>query len=84
MTRRSLNQDFFLPILILGLITLSFGLSAAPTGNCTSGTQYCEDNGLTTINTTVTTNTNTNNNTCLLYTSPSPRDRSLSRMPSSA
>ena len=23
-------------------------------------------------------------NTCLLYTSPSPRDRSLSRMPSSA
>ena len=24
------------------------------------------------------------NNTCLLYTSPSPRDRSLSRMPSSA
>ena len=26
----------------------------------------------------------TNNKTCLLYTSPSPRDRSLSRMPSSA
>ena len=25
-----------------------------------------------------------NNNICLLYTSPSPRDRSLSRMPSSA
>ena len=24
------------------------------------------------------------NNSCLLYTSPSPRDRSLSRMPSSA
>ena len=24
------------------------------------------------------------NKTCLLYTSPSPRDRSLSRMPSSA
>ena len=24
------------------------------------------------------------NNLCLLYTSPSPRDRSLSRMPSSA
>ena len=24
------------------------------------------------------------NNNCLLYTSPSPRDRSLSRMPSSA
>ena len=25
-----------------------------------------------------------NNNTCLLYTSPSPRDRQKSRMPSSA
>ena len=25
-----------------------------------------------------------NQNACLLYTSPSPRDRSLSRMPSSA
>ena len=27
---------------------------------------------------------NTATNTCLLYTSPSPRDRSVSRMPSSA
>ena len=27
---------------------------------------------------------NTDTDTCLLYTSPSPRDRSLSRMPSSA
>ena len=26
----------------------------------------------------------TSNNTCLLYTSPSPRDRQKSRMPSSA
>ena len=34
---------------------------------------------------TVTTNTNTTNSTaCLLYTSPSPRDRQKSRMPSSA
>ena len=33
------------------------------TGDCNAGTQYCENNGLTTINTTVTTNTNTNNNT---------------------
>ena len=45
------------------MLAVSFGLSADPTGDCTSGTQYCEDNGLTTINTTVTTNTNTNNNT---------------------
>ena len=42
---------------------MSFAASADQTGDCTSGTQYCEDNGLTTINTTVTTNTNTNNNT---------------------
>ena len=42
---------------------MSFAVSSDPTGDCTSGTQYCEDNGLTTINTTVTTNTNTNNNT---------------------
>ena len=27
---------------------------------------------------------NASNNTCLLYTSPSPRDRTRSRMPSSA
>ena len=89
MTRRTLNQNFFGPLIVLGMLAVSFGLSADQTGDCTSGTQYCEDNGLTTINTTVTTNTNTNNNTnnntntntntnsntCLLYTSPSPRDR---------
>ena len=32
----------------------------------------------------VRSNSNTNTNTCLLYTSPSPRDATLSRMPSSA
>jgi hypothetical protein len=58
-----LNQNFFGPLIVLGMLAVSFGLSADPTGDCTSGTQYCEDNGLTTINTTVTTNTNTNNNT---------------------
>ena len=31
-----------------------------------------------------TTNNNHRYNTCLLYTSPSPRDATLSRMPSSA
>ena len=62
-TRRKLNQDFFGPLIILSLLTMSFASSADQTGDCTSGTQYCEDNGLTTINTTVTTNTNTNNNT---------------------
>jgi len=62
-TRRVLNQNFFGPLILISLFALSFGASADQTGNCTSGTQYCEDNGLTTINTTVTTNTNTNNNT---------------------
>jgi len=62
-TRRVLNQNFFGPLILISLFALSFGVSADQTGNCTSGTQYCEDNGLTTINTTVTTNTNTNNNT---------------------
>ena len=57
MTRRGLNQDFFGPLIILALIGVSVSLSADQTGDCTSGTQYCEDNGLTTINTTVTTNT---------------------------
>ena len=63
MSRGDLNRGFFGPLFILGLLTMSFAASADPTGDCTSGTQYCEDNGLTTINTTVTTNTNTNNNT---------------------
>ena len=63
MSRGDLNRGFFGPLFILGLLTMSFALRADPTGDCTSGTQYCEDNGLTTINTTVTTNTNTNNNT---------------------
>ena len=63
MTRRVLNQNLFTPLIILGLLAVSFGLSADQTGDCNAGTQYCENNGLTTINTTVTTNTNTNNNT---------------------
>ena len=63
MTRRVLNQNLFTPLIILGLLGISFGLSADQTGDCNAGTQYCENNGLTTINTTVTTNTNTNNNT---------------------
>ena len=63
MTRRSLNQDFFLPLILISLFGISFALSAEPTGNCTSGTQYCEDNGLTTINTTVTPNKTVIDNT---------------------
>ncbi len=63
MTRGDINLGFIGPLFILGLLAVSFGAQADQTGDCTSGTQYCEDNGLTTINTTVTTNTNTNNNT---------------------
>ena len=63
MTTKSVIKHLYLPVTVLALIGISYSLSAEPTGDCTSGTQYCEDNGLTTINTTVTTNTNTNNNT---------------------
>ena len=63
MSRGDINLGFIGPLFILGLLAVSFGAQADQTGDCTSGTQYCEDNGLTTINTTVTTNTNTNNNT---------------------
>ena len=63
MTRGDINLGFIGPLFIIGLLAISFGAQADQTGDCTSGTQYCEDNGLTTINTTVTTNTNTNNNT---------------------
>jgi hypothetical protein len=62
-TRGDINLGFIGPLFILGLLAVSFGAQADPVGDCTAGTQYCEDNGLTTINNTVTTNTNTNNNT---------------------
>ena len=39
---------------------------------------------ITNINTITTSNLNISSNICLLYTSPSPRDRQKSRMPSSA
>ncbi len=60
MSRGDINRGFFGPLLILGLMVMSFAASA---DDCTAGTQYCEDNELTTTNNTTTTNTNTNNNT---------------------
>ena len=45
---------YWYSLFILGLLAISFGAQADQTGDCTSGTQYCEDNGLTTINNTVT------------------------------
>ena len=47
----------------VALFLLSMSATAAQTGDCTMGTQYCEGNSLETTNTTTTTNTNTNNNT---------------------
>ena len=57
-----------------GTITVTGTLYAIPPGNVLQNTatvDYPSDEDL-------------NNNTCLLYTSPSPRDRQKSRMPSSA
>ena len=51
-------------ILALLAVSLFTGLGyAEQTGNCTAGTEHCEQNSLTTTNTTTTTNTNTNTNT---------------------
>ena len=55
--------------------------------NVSSNTNVSTNNNTssnTNVNTNQNTNVNTNINTCLLYTSPSPRDGLLSRMPSSA
>ena len=41
------------------LIILPFYVTADQTGDCTAGSQYCEQNSLDTTNTTTTTNTNT-------------------------
>ena len=40
----------------------AIGVNAEQTGNCTAGTQYCEQNSLNTTNTTTTSNTNQNTN----------------------
>ena len=47
---------------VLGILFLST-VHGEQTGDCTAGTDNCEQNSLTTTNTTTTTNTNTNNNT---------------------
>ena len=49
-------------LLFLASLFVSVGY-ADQTGDCTAGTQYCEQNSLDTTNTTTTTNTNTNTNT---------------------
>ena len=49
-------------ILIAGIL-LTYNIQATQTGDCTAGTQYCEQNSLGTTNSTTTNNTNTNTNT---------------------
>ena len=49
-------------IFTLGLLN-SEAVRADQTGNCTAGSEYCEQNSLTTTNATTTTNTNNNNTT---------------------
>jgi len=48
------------------------------------GAYYLKPNDSVTMVDVVPEQPTTNNETCLLYTSPSPRDATLSRMPSSA
>jgi len=45
------------------VVLLSVSLQADQTGNCTAGTDFCEQNSLDTTNNTTTNNTNTNTNT---------------------
>ena len=54
-------------LLGLGLVLSTFTL-ADQTGDCTAGTEHCEQNSLTTTNATTTTNTNTNTNTISIAT----------------
>ena len=60
--------------------------TATPTATATStSTDTATSTATTTATSTATTTaTSTSTNTCLLYTSPSPRDRQKYRMPSSA
>ena len=58
---------------------------AAATGSASGSTTNQNNNNFTTVETRpVTDNSTTEPTLCLLYTSPSPRDRQKSRMPSSA
>ena len=60
---------------------LASGVSSIIAG---SGISVDQATGDVTVTATVTGGTGAQSPNCLLYTSPSPRDRSLSRMPSSA
>ena len=53
----------FLSVFIAVLLVLLINnVKADQTGDCTAGSQYCEQTSMTTTSTTTTTNTNTNTN----------------------
>ena len=45
------------------MLVASFSVKADQTGDCTAGTEFCEDNNQTTTSTATNTNANTNTNT---------------------
>ena len=64
--------------------TINYSITGATTGTGVADASGVVFNlGVSTVCYTITDNS-TNSETCLLYTSPSPRDATLSRMPSSA
>ena len=58
--RRQPMKKILLTVLGILFLSTTYG---EQTGNCTAGTDNCEQNSLATTNTTTTTNTNTNTNT---------------------
>ena len=60
--------------------------AGAPGGTGGGSASFDQTGGLAVLSTGIATNQllTTGTSTCLLYTSPSPRDATLSRMPSSA
>ena len=66
---------------ILGLVGTKYGCGVAQCGACTV---WLDDNPVRSCQLTVGALAGRRITTCLLYTSPSPRDGLLSRMPSSA
>ena len=65
-------------------VTVQGSCCAAPTISCPGDVTICPQGDATPSSTGTATATMASTSCCLLYTSPSPRDRQKSRMPSSA
>ena len=65
-------------------VGIVFGTGIGGIGSTEQAVRTFDERGASRINPLAITQLMPNSSTCLLYTSPSPRDRSLSRMPSSA